>query len=488
MAKLTPFPFQREDLATLRRNNYTGLVAIEAGGGKTITATLSVMEAGPRVVLIVAPKSTHLSAWIPTIRDNAGREARIIGNDNKAQKAALMDFELGYEGVYLTTPQFLTRADVSTWSGDMLIVDEIHQLATPKSKGQRKLSGYHPSDGEPLSVRFRQRLALSGTPMRQQFENMWSIMRFLWPERSERHDIAAQNFVLWQADRQEWTEVYTSRRDKWGQPVKVKQYLAEREPGRLVREMPCVIIHKRRETCCAHHPGGFLPTDEPQVIEREVSLTAAQRRSIREMEEMMMTYLNDNPLVTDIPLTQKQRIRQLTLGEADARTFIKDGEEKTTIEFDPKCKSPFLDETLHILSNLPDDENVIVYLESQRFAQVVVSRLNEAGIPAAEYSGVRKADLSRFGKDYRALVGVVSAIGTGTNGLQSVCNTEVWIEQPISLTNRNQTYARLDRMGGKQVQRYVLLDDLGVQSGRIEDMMVSEHLVNRSLRLSKVGA
>lgn len=72
MAKLTPYDWQLRDLAKLRANNYTGLVAIEAGGGKSLTATLALIEARPQVTLIVAPKSTHQTAWIPTIRDNAG--------------------------------------------------------------------------------------------------------------------------------------------------------------------------------------------------------------------------------------------------------------------------------------------------------------------------------------------------------------------------------------------------------------------------------
>ena len=96
MAKLTPYPFQVRDQDILRAGNWTGLVAIEAGGGKSLTATLAIAEAKPRVTLIIAPKSTHHTAWIPTLRDNLGVEPRIIGNDNKATKTALADYLLGY--------------------------------------------------------------------------------------------------------------------------------------------------------------------------------------------------------------------------------------------------------------------------------------------------------------------------------------------------------------------------------------------------------
>ena len=97
-------------------------------------------------------------------------------------------------------------------------------------------------------------------------------------------------------------------------------------------------------------------------------------------------------------------------------------------------------------------------------------------------SGVRKADLASFGRDYRVLVGVIAAIGTGTAGLNHLSHTEILFEQPISLTMREQTTARLDRLDNKhRVQRYVLLDDLGVQSGRAEDLLLKKIMVARSM-------
>lgn len=483
MTKLEPFPFQKRDLAILRANNYTGLVAIEAGGGKSLTATLAIAEAKPKVTLIVAPKSTHATAWIPTVRDNAGITPRIIGNDNKATKTALFDFILGEPGVYLVSPQFVTRADVSDWRGDMLIWDEIHMGAvTPKTKLQRKASGYHVHDGEPLNARFPMRLALSATPMRGDFSNMWGVAKFLWGDTLyKRGEVASSNFIMWQADRMEYQTVYTNQRDRFGAPKTVKQYLSEKHPGRLISEMPCVIMHKRRETCCADpaHEGGFLPTEEPQIIERTVELTAKQKRAIREMDAMMMAWIGENPLTADITLTQKQRVRQLTMAEASVEFYEKDDEEKSRIVFDKDAKSPVIEEIKHILSNLPENEPVVVYTDSQIFAEVIAHQIEGA----QEYSGVRKADLARFGKDYRVLVGTVASIGTGTNGLQERCSTEIFADQPISLTMLTQTSARLERMDSpRRIQRYILLDDCDVQNGRRESLWEQEVLVRRSLR------
>lgn len=485
MTKLTPYQWQLRDLAYLRDRNYVGLVAIEAGGGKSLTATLALMDARPRVTLIVAPKSTHHTAWIPTLLDNAGVEARVIGNDNKATKQALFDYEVGMPGVYLVSPQYVTRADVSDWRGDMLIWDEIHMGAvTPKSKLQRKASGYSAQDGQPLNERFPMRLALSATPMRGSFVNMWGVAKFLWgPTHYMRGQIAYSNHVGWMYERMSYEDVYTNQRDHNGNPKVVKQFLTEKEPGRLIYEMPSVVIHKRRETCCAEpsHQGGFLPTEEPQIIHRTVELTPRQKKAVREMDAHMMTWIGENALTADISLTQKQRVRQLTLAEAEVQTYEVEGEEKTRVVFDKDAKSPVIEEIKHILSNLPENEPVVVYTDSQIFAEVMVHQIEGT----AEYSGVRKADLNKFGKDYRVLVGTVAAVGTGTAGLNHVAATEIFADQPISLTMLTQTSARLDRLDNtRRVQRYILLDDCDVQSGRMEALWAQKLMVERSMRVS----
>src|SRR5690606_24536750 len=121
------------------------------------------------------------------------------------------------------------------------------------------------------------------------------------------------------------------------------------------------------------------------------------------------------------------------------------------------------------------DEPVVVFLDSQKFASVVTARLNKAGVSAAEYSGATVKDrdeyLRKFGSEYRVLVGVTSAIGEGTDGLQHKSSTEVWMETPVSLTMQTQSQSRLDRMGqAKQVQRFVLLDSEGYAEGRVSSL------------------
>ena len=122
MKPLELWDWQKVDQEFLARHNWTALAAAETGGGKSVLAVEAIRNSGAGRVLIVAPKQTHHTAWIPTVERQLGLTARVIGNGRKADREALADFEWGSPGIYLVTPQFLTRADVSRWEGDMIAV------------------------------------------------------------------------------------------------------------------------------------------------------------------------------------------------------------------------------------------------------------------------------------------------------------------------------------------------------------------------------
>ena len=481
-----PLPFQLADQKTLADNNYRALLAIEPGGMKTAAALMAHKNSGSNVTLVVAPEATHGTAWRPQAEWILGEEVRVVGNSGrKAVKDAMMDFKLGDPGIYAITPQLLTRMDTSDLMMDLLVVDEGHQLNNPGSKGQKAMQS--------LADKTDGRLFLSGTAWRNNFERAWSVMRLLWPELYLRDQVSYDNAYLWKYDRLDYTEVYTSRRDRNGEIVKVKRFTTEKEPGKLISEAPCVIIHKKRETCCEYHPGGFIDLEEPQVIEHVIELTPKQKTAIKDLEKTMLTFLEDNPLVVELPITLQQRIRQICLGEPlveDYTALDKDGEEveKQRLRFEENCKSPFYTQLLEILEE-DEDENIVVYLESQSFAEVLVKKLNKDGISAFEFSGktkkTRDADLKEFGTKYRVIVIVISAGGVGLDGLQNHSRTEVWFERSLDNSNNIQAESRQDRYGGKgQVQRHILQDSEGYAAGRFSEEIERRKKLNETLRKS----
>lgn len=475
---IEPYPFQRKDLDTLKEAGYVALLNMQPGAGKTVTATYAAKESGAQVVLIIAPLNTHTTAWGRTVKDVAGQDVRRIGNSKKSEKEALFDLWMSAPGYYIVTPQLFTRLDISEWRPDMVICDEIHLLNQHGSKGGKQLIK--------LGEQAPMKLALSGTPTRRNWERNWVTMRFLWSDQYKRGQVAHSNFWLFCHDRMTYENVYTGQRDRDGKPKAVKKWMNEAEPGRLYNEAPCVIQHFRREACCEFHnnPPGFLQVEAPNVIEKTITLHPKQKKAIKELETQMLAWLDDQPLIVELPMILKQRIRQVVLG---VPTLTYDEEGKVQVNFDDDCVSPVADEIENILEHLEVGEPLLVHLESQRFAEVLVRRLNKAGWTAAEFSGKtakeREGFVKRFGKDIQVLVATTSSLANGTDGLQDVCSTEVFAELSVDDTALEQVEARLWRLGAKkQVQRFYLHDDLGISRGKLGEQLTKRLAINAANR------
>lgn len=495
LTKPTPYPFQEEDLRKIADNDYVALINIEVGGGKSLLAAWAAQRSGAKQVLIIAPKNTFQiphEGWNETLEQVIGVAPRVIGNSTKAQREAKFDFELGYAGWYIVTPNLMGHKDndISNWTPDFLISDEHHTYNSPTGKQAKKWMQ--------LGKQVPMKLALSGTPFRRDFTRAWTVATHLYPHLYLRGQIAYSNRWMWARDRMVGETVYTSQRNPDGTPKTVVQWVSEAEPGRFLSEVPCVIQHFRRERCCQYHSkevqgfDGFLSMERPQEIVRTVPLLPAQKRVIKDLEEQGLAWLAENPLISDLPMTTRQRIRSVCLGVPRVEDFTvvdEDGFEvqKQTLRFDPDCKSPVAEEIVHILNNLPENEPVLVHMESQRYASTLVQKLQKEGFTAAEYSGATVKDrggyVQRFGKDIQVLVATTSAINAGTNGLQQRCSVEIFAERHIDDVLVEQVEARLDRMGTKrQVTRYILRDDLGISEGQYMNQMLKRELMNRSAK------
>ena len=469
------YDWQEADQERLRAAGYVGLLSVQPGGGKTVAAAWAIRDAlrgeaeSDRVVLIIAPQSTHYSAWGKTLR-RLGESVRVIGRGSKAHKAALADFEWGVPGWYVCTPQFFTRAFSESWWPTAVIVDEAHMLCGPGTKAQKKLSGYTRRDQDTLATRAKYRLALSGTPARNKFERMWGVMRFLWPELSGRGQVAEMPFSAWKEHRMDF------RFSPFA--VSGKEFTHERYPGKLMGEAPCVVQHFRREGCCEFHPEGFMSLEKPLELVREYELTAGQLRAIRQVREQGLAWLSEYPLVAELPITQQLRVRQMVLGEltvADDR-----------VEFSTGAASPAAGLIEEILES-EGDEPVLVLTASKLFARFLTERLVAGGVSARELSGdtvkTRDEDVAGFGSEYRVAVAVIDAVGTGTDGLGASCAVEIWADRSLDRTNNTQAEARLDRMGQtRRVTRYLLRDSLGISEMQFTKQALASAKLSDSMK------
>ncbi|KAH7856443.1 hypothetical protein Vadar_001502 [Vaccinium darrowii] len=188
-------PYQLEGLQwmlSLFNNNLNGILADEMGLGKTIQAISLIAYlienkgvTGPH--LIVAPKAVlpnwvnEFSSWAPSIV--------AILYDGRLDERKAMREEFSGEGKFnvLITHYDLIMRDKSFlkkihWQ--YMIVDEGHRLKNHECALARTLvSGY----------RIRRRLLLTGTPIQNSLQELWSLLNFLLPNIFN----SVENFEEW---------------------------------------------------------------------------------------------------------------------------------------------------------------------------------------------------------------------------------------------------------------------------------------------------
>lgn len=440
------------------------LNASDVGTGKTITSVELVQRLGSRTVLVVCPLSTRVG-WERTFK-RQGVDLPIKRIDStKSGKEALSELLMNESGVYLVGREYIRRLDTHKMKPDILIYDEVHAIQNRNSLGFKKLMKAKPT----------YRVALSATFARNKFEGSWAVTRWLWP------DLVDRSFWRWSV---QWCR---TKYDAYA--YQNKKIVGERIPGSYVAQLPCYV---RLESKIA---------DAVTEI-RYVELTPAQRKMYAQMEEDCLAWLKENPLVAELPVSQRTRMRQMTLGTPEivgtkivtrtktdkiTKKKIKYKVEVDDVDFLEDCKSTKLDALKEILSDL-DDEPVLILTDSQRFASVTVARL---GKHAREWSGQtsqaeREHLLETFNKDYRYLVATIGSVAEGLDGLQHECANVVWLSKSEDGVLNQQALGRLVRMGQKrQVVSYEIVAVDTYDEGTLDRLIEQELEMRKVMRADR---
>ncbi|HTX58728.1 MAG TPA: SNF2-related protein, partial [Verrucomicrobiae bacterium] len=171
-------PYQHGGVAwlqTLARSGFGAVLADDMGLGKTVQllAHAAMERAAGRLTepaLIVAPTSVvpnwqaEIARFTPHLRTLA-----LTGADREPKFA-----RIGSADIVLTTYALLQRDAEAllprTWS--LAVLDEAQAVKNPRSKGAQAVRRLHA----------RQRIALTGTPVENHLDELWSIFAFAVPE------------------------------------------------------------------------------------------------------------------------------------------------------------------------------------------------------------------------------------------------------------------------------------------------------------------
>lgn len=421
MGRLTPTPEQEEAINRIVNEPSRGVLqASDLGTGKTLMAVEAGLRFAPNGVIVVsAPLHTYYG-WFDTLfgQTDGTIQFRKVDNKTKTGKANLEALQWGVAGWYFVGREFFRLRDWSDCVFDVMIHDECHSLQNRKSKGfnvARKVNA-------DLTI------AQSATWFGSSFEGAWAILRILYPDHDSPGMFADRSYHRWVrnwcATEYDWFAENNAR------------IVGEKNVGELAASIPCYI--NLRNTA----------TDEPEVVPVYVDLSPRQRSYYSQMENEGVAWLDSNPMVAELPITQRVRLRQLTLGE----TYVAPDTEE--ISFADDCKSSKLDALEGLLADLVG-EQVVVATDSAKFARVVANRVGGFAWTGDKKQQEREQAKQDFidGK-LRVIVATQAAISEGTDGLQRVCRVLVELSQSDNPILNQQMVGRLNRTG--QTRRVIV--------------------------------
>ncbi len=321
---------------------------------------------------------------------------------------------------------------------DLLISDESHKHSNQKTASLKTVR----------SIPARSKIALSGTFYGNKFENAWSLATWLWgkptigTKASFEANYCNKVAVMTKDGRRQVTT-------KSGFPL--SKITGERFPGEYVQTLPCYVFIAT--------PLGPVPP--PEVV--EVDLTPEQQRQYDQMEGQSLAWIPSTasterePLIADIPLVQRGRLRTAALG---GMTLIpgETPEDADSITFEPGCKSNKLN-VAHDVLHRPTwkGRKALILTHSKPFAKEVARRIGQKYTVALKTGDTRpktwEDEKRRFmlpvtdPESIQYCVAVISAVGTATDGLQANCAKVLWLSEDDSAKENLQASNRVWREG-----------------------------------------
>jgi SWI/SNF-related matrix-associated actin-dependent regulator 1 of chromatin subfamily A len=449
------YGYQRNGLGFLVHAG-SALLGDEMGLGKTKQTidALEFAEAYP--ALIVAPNSVkavwreEFAKWAPhrTVAILAGTAAQKSKTLASGADVVVVNWEslrgmsrlAAYGSIALTDKQKTPGPLNRPWGA--VVADEAHRGKDPKSQQTRALWAV----GESAARRF----ALTGTPVANSPEDLWSVMHFVspaeWPSKTKFIDrYCLTNFNYWGG-----MDVKALRPDTRDEMLAILD-------TRFLRRTKAEVL-------------SFLPPITRQV--RAVEMEPKQAKAYKQMQDEMITMLDSGVLFTTSPMVRMLRLLQIASATPE---LDEDGNVARLIK--PSCKITALQDMIEESGGEP----MVVFTVSRKLADLVQETLGGDKITGEVSTDDRAEAVRRFQGGESKLITVTT--GAGGEGLTlTAASRAVFLQRPWSLVQSLQAEARIHRIG--QEASSVEIIDV-VAEGTVE-AAVARTLGDKELLLQEV--
>lgn len=351
------YPHQIDGIRELARRK-SFLLADDMGLGKSIEAltvfAIDVYRKWATTCLIVAPV-TLKGNWADEIEKFTRFPYVLLEGSPKQRNEQLLEFLqikgpkiliVNYEQVR-AHQEFLDKVGF-----DVAIFDEAHYLKNPKAQRTKAC----------LSVYSRRSFMLTGTPMLNHVNELWSILHRIDPVAYPKYWSFVNRYA-----------VFGGYQDKQIVGVKNEKELTERLQNIMLRRLKKDVLNLK----------------EPQYIERRVDLTAEQRKLYDEVvnEMRLERYDADDPDDIENALTKFLRLKQIC---------------GSTFPFTGVDVSSKLDLAIEDANELLENgHRVIVFTQFRDIIECYKTRMDKFGVPVFQLHGdVKMAERQPIVKEW----------------------------------------------------------------------------------------
>lgn len=462
-------PFQRAGVRFLATAKHA-LLADEMGLGKTVQAIAAMEVLGDDAypALVVCPNSMKIS-WAAEINRWApGRTPVVIAGSAAARKKAIaqlvtgeadigiINYEAlrshtrleGYGGVKLTDEEKKPK-ELNEISFRTVVADEAHRAKDPRAKQTRALWW--------VSRTASYRFALTGTPVANSPEDVWTLMRFVSPA-----EFPAKTKFIERYAQQDWS-VYGFMQVT-GVKGETREELFRILDPRFIRRTKAVVLPQ-------------LPAKTYST--RFCEMVPKQKKAYEEMRKEQYAELDSGVLLATNPLVKLTRLLQFasamgehgdpafdvraagqvlagpfaTREEAEAirqatgntEAYVHDATPLLLKE--PSCKVDALEEIVAELG----DQQAVVFAESKQLIELAAARLIKGGVRVVQVTGSvpaheRAANVQAF-QEGKAKV-ILLTLGAGGEGLTlTAASTAIFLQRSFNYVRNLQAEDRVHRIG-----------------------------------------
>ena len=425
----TLLPYQVEDASWLRGQN--SLLAHDCGLGKTLIAVEAVKQSARGPILVIAPRLTKLW-WAQVIRE---QEAGYVGVCGRAGRdipwTKIVNWGSKKPLIWVVVHPAAVRLAIEhlgRFKWDTIIVDEAHRFKNRKAKQTKAL----------FKLQARHKILLTATPYGKSPADMWSLLRYLYPNDFRSY----WNFF----------ERYVSSFKPSGQRFTVIQGPKNLdEMARLIAP-----LYRKREK------KEVLP-DLPEITYADVpvEINGKQKKLYLQLEKEAYAELVGKEIILQNALVRFLRLQQCALDPgilAEGLPAIPLGEIPAKVEW-----------LKDWLEDHPDEPVVIV----SRYRRFVEGWLRGLAPEATIVGGMKQEGVQDALKVFEKtglLVGSLDAVKEGLN-LQRA-STMIVTDGTWSSTSAYQLSQRIHRIGQKRNCQVIhLVGHLGGKKWSVDKLM-----------------